>query len=928
MRVSPHDFFQSAFYRALAAACMVATPAAWAAPGSAGIVDVGLVQPADGSVQLRLRTSESIEPVLHWTGVALPAPYLLTLTWQGATVTLAQPLPQLPREGMGPVRSLTWQSSGGETRLQLQLSAAVTPRLRQVGNTWVLQLDLAPPAPPVASSVAPPAAQAAAVKQAPPTPPHKRSDNPRQQETLLVEVEVNGEALPGIVQVERMADGRLVMPASAWRAARLRAAGDAVTPAGNEPGYSLDAVPGLAYRIDRGQLKLLVTAPTGAFDASSVKMTDAPLVPPNAAAPGAYVNYDFSGVRDAGGSSYGGLLEGVAFNRWGALSSGMAVVGDGTGHHAVRTETYFRRDMPAGMEALVIGDTIGSGGAWSRPVRYGGVRYSRDFSLAPGYVVTPMPTISGSAALPSTVDVLVNSQKQSTSNLPIGPFALTNVPVVNGAGEVNVVVRDLRGVETVISQSYYASPSLLAAGLSDFSIEAGSLRENFGTVSNGYGPVFAAGTYRYGFTPAITGGARVELQRTRQAAGVDATALLGTFAVVRGAAALSRTSDSDPSGGASGTRWLAAVERVTPSGGGSAQLEHFSSGFRPFAAVAQETRPRDRLQVGGGMPLGAGVNAGASYTWQTTWDGDRFALAAVNLGVKLPANIYLSAYASMQVGATRGWSAGLNLLMPLESHIALSSSTRRNTDGTTATSVQATRASPQGPGWGWSVAASDVPGQLARAKALINTNSGQLSAEANAAKNGNAVRLGANGSIGWLEGLAFASRRIDQGAFAVVSVGDLAGVAVSRSNQVAATTNSHGLALVTGLLPYEKNQLTINAEDLPMDVDVSGTREVLVPYARSGVVVKFPVKRSRNALVVLHRPDGTDVPAGARVRVTPGGHEFVVARRGEVYLMDVQMENQIEVRFKEGDCALRVVLPDASGAEARIGPLTCAAATP
>ncbi len=62
-----------------------------------------------------------------------------------------------------------------------------------------------------------------------------------------------------------------------------------------------------------------------------------------------------------------------------------------------------------------------------------------------------------------------------------------------------------------------------------------------------------------------------------------------------------------------------------------------------------------------------------------------------------------------------------------------------------------------------------------------------------------AVRLGVNGAVGRLKGLGFASRRIDQGAFAVVRVGDIAGAEVSLSNQVLARTNSKGLALVTGL---------------------------------------------------------------------------------------------------------------------------------
>jgi len=146
---------------------------------------------------------------------------------------------------------------------------------------------------------------------------------------------------------------------------------------------------------------------------------------------------------------------------------------------------------------------------------------------------------------------------------------------------------------------------------------------------------------------------------------------------------------------------------------------------------------------------------------------------------------------------------------------------------------------------------------------------------------------------------------------------------------VVAVTNSQGLALVTGLLPYQLNQLTLDADLLPFDMDIGGIRETVVPYARSGAFINFPVKRSRDALVVLQQPDGAPVPAGARVTLTPGNQAFIVARRGELYLLDLSDDNRIEVRWKGGGCALVLKMPPAvpGAAPPRIGPLLCGGAT-
>jgi outer membrane usher protein len=745
-----------------------------------------------------------------------------------------------------------------------------------------------------------------------------------QPETLLVEIEVNGQPLAGIVRAERLADGSLALPLEAWKAVGLRAVGEPRALPDGQRGYTLESVPDLKYRIDRARLTLALTVPAAAFDPAAYSLVDPRVSPPNVASPGMYLNYSLVAThQESGSSAYGGTLEGVIFNSSGSLVAGVAVSGDGHAITAIRTETYWRKDWPGSMETLVLGDAVGSDGGWSRPVRFGGVRYGRDFSLAPGYISYPLPALSGSAALPSTVDVLVNNQRQASASVKPGPFDLTNVPVVSGAGEINLVVRDLRGVETVITQSYYTSPQLLAAGLSDFSAETGALRRNFGSESNDYGSVFAAGSYRYGFNPGLTAGGRVELQGMRQAGGLEATGLLGTVAVARAAAAWSRSNEENDSGQRSGARWLAAIERTTPQATGAVQWEHFDAGFVQFGAAAGEIRPRERLQANAGVALGGVVSVGTSYIRQTTWSGDRFTLAGANLGFALPGNIYLSVFASRELNTGKGWSGGLNLLVPLGSQYTFLATSNRDTAGKMINSVQATSAAPPGPGWGWSVRASDLATQRAQAGVTLNTNYGQFTAEANAGKDANAIRVGADGSFGWLEGLPFATRRIEQGAFAVVRVGDLEGVEVSRSNQVVATTNSRGLALVPGLLPYQKNILTVNPDQLALDINIGGVEETVVPYARSGVRVDFPVRRSHNVLAILHQPDGAPVPPGARVIVSPSNQEFIVAKRGQVYLMDLQADNRIDVRWKEGSCSLPLALDPAKGGEAQVGPLIC-----
>lgn len=893
--------------------------------------------PGTGNGFLTGNFSKAIGPIVHPARLftAIPVrPDGLRL-WPQHQIFTALCLGALPLTGGAaePTPSTASTAQAGEETLQLRLrldtaighmqtwaSKDSSPLQRSPGTGT--DIETAPQAP---------AKESIGAAVAPRLKPQAQVSNSTQKpaqgaETLLLEVFVNGQPLPGIIRVERLADARIVLPLEEWALTRL------ITPAAapialpdDQRGYALQDAPGLRYALDGSLQTLQITVPASAFQATSLVLGAGQGPPPKPALPGVYFNYDGVVTHAQGRPDTGGVLvEGIAFSGPDSLVSGAVLTHDGVARRTVRTETFWRRDLPGSMEALVLGDTIGSGGAWSRPVRYGGLRFARDFSLAPGYISYPMPTLQGSAALPSTVDVIVNNQRRS-SNLTVGPgpFDLTNVPVVSGSGEVNLVVRDLRGVETVITQKYYLSPRLLAPGLSDFSLDAGRLRRNYGLYDSGYGPGFAAATYRYGLNNALTGEGRVEVQKTRKAAGFEVSGLVGTLGVAQATAAWSRSDPDGRDSPRSGGRYLLAFERSAPlAGGGSLQLEHFDAGFRQFGDLGSEVRPRDRLQAQTGMSLER-LSLGVSYTRQTTWEGDNFRLLALSIGTPIFDRLFLSLYATKRLGPEGSWSAGMSLVMPLEQQRSVIATSTRDNDGRFTTAVQASQSPPVGPGWGWQVRASDQARQRAQADAILNTDFGQLRAEANAGNSNHTVRLGASGSVGWLAGLPFATRRIDHGAFAVVRVADLPDVPVYRSNQIAATTNSQGLALVTGLRPYQQNQLSLDPDQLPFNLQINGVEEMVTPYARSGIFVDFPVRRMRNAQLVLQQPDSTPVPAGALVTLLPGRQTFVVGQRGEAYLTDLKDSNRLLATWENGTCELTVALGPAGDGEPRIGPLIC-----
>jgi outer membrane usher protein len=882
---------------------------------------VSVVPQEGAAVRIRIDVPAGSEPVLAWAGLRGPGPYPLALIWSDAALELAAPLPAMPHAPTGPLQSIALRTVGSTDRLEVLLRQPVYPRLRRIGSTWFLDLlpetrqSIAVSPPPAPGGVAP----AAPSRVVAPEP-------------LLVDLTVNGLRQADIARAELLPDGKLLIASENWEAARLAPVGAQLEMSDGTPAFAVDQVPGARFSVDRQLQRIDIEVPPAAFIAESMAVASRAQAAPGRSSSGALLNYDVTVTRPGNGtpSTSGATVEAIGFGRFGTAVTSAVLSDDGTGRKGARLDSYWRYDMPDSMQSVVVGDTIGVGGGWSRPVRYGGLRWGRDFGLRPGFVQMPLATVTGEAALPSTVDLLINDSRRFSQSVRPGPFDLTGVPVITGAGELSMVVRDLLGRQTVIRQSYYASPRLLAPGLTDFSMEAGWLRTGFGRDSD-YGESFAAATVRRGMTPRVTAEGRIEVQRDRQATGLEVTGLLGTWGVGRVAGAVSR----DQLGGAPGQGALMqlGIERRTPLGGGAVQYEYATRDFSPFGESrlpgAADLRSREQVLGSIGGRLWGTVNGGVNYVRRVRWNGDRASSLGLSLSFPI-AQASLTVSAARRLDDGREWSGSINLNVPLGGDFYTAARAERQEDGSTAASVLAVRTPPAGPGTGWRVESSTDASQRARVGVQQNTNRGDLTAEVVADADARvSSRAGLRGTLGMMSGLPFASRPIGHGSFAVVQVEGMSGVPIKRSNQVVAETDERGLAFVPGLVPWHRNVIEIDVADLPLDVEVSGVTQEVVPYARSGSLVSFDVRRARQALLVLRQADGQPVPVGTRVQVLDGG-EFRAGRRGEVWLTDLTADRQrVRVSWKGHGCELDLRIPPSEdGAASTVGPIVCKQGSP
>jgi outer membrane usher protein len=763
------------------------------------------------------------------------------------------------------------------------------------------------------------------------------AEPPDLQEAVL-EVTLSAKEPGEMMIVLRGREGQLYLEQNDFERLRLHLPQTAAYMHDGRRYFDPTAIKGCTVAIDETSQRAIISAPASALDTTRLSAAARQSPPVTPASPGAFLNYQLSAQRidsqDTGGAftelgvfAAAGVVTSTAVARYGGADYGYA-------NQLVRLDTTYTRDFPDVLETLNVGDTISDTGTWGYALRYAGVRWSRNFSLRPDLLTTPLLTTGGTATVPSTVDVFVNNQLVTSNQLPAGPFVIDRLPTVSGTGDVSVVVRDALGREQVLTQTFYSSTTLLAQGLTQFSVNLGTVRDNYALDSNQYGGMLGEYTYRRGLTDTFTLEGHAEYLSgdpnaadftDAHAAGLNGAFGIGKIGILNVTAAAG--------GDSNGSGWLSGAG-FEHRGTNTSFVVNALWASPDFAQVGQALdaamRMRERDLVQTGIGLGRYGSLSLAYVRETYRDSplqQTLGLTqTITFGRTGTLNLTVTrthTAAELPTPAQNSTSAYLIFVVPLSNRRA-ASLTGVGGSGAGAPTNQViaslTQSPPVGPGSGYRLNLSTAGNYDADWRQQFHSADLELEAARNMGLNGQSATL--SGAMTFIDGQLNTTRSVN-GSFAMVDVAGLADVPVYVENQLTTHTDDTGRALLYNLRPYEANHISITPEDLPLDTTIGASSTVMAPPYRSGVIARFPVERVRSGTFRLVTEDGKPVPVGAVVKLK--GTLFPVVLNGMVYVTGYDHGMSAEASWTGGHCSFRLEPPPPDDPLPDMGTIQCRA---
>ncbi|MFV5662066.1 fimbria/pilus outer membrane usher protein [Acinetobacter pittii] len=656
----------------------------------------------------------------------------------------------------------------------------------------------------------------------------------------------------------------------------------------------------------------------------------------------AILNYSLYNTITNDENVFSGTAEGIFNSAIGNFSSGVLYNGSNENSYShekwVRLETKWQYVDPEKIRIYTLGDFISNSPDWGSSVRLAGFQWSSAYSQRGDIVTSALPQFSGSAALPSTLDLYVNQQKIYSGLVPSGPFDIKQLPFISG-NEVTLVTTDATGQQSITKKPYYFSSKILAKGINEFSVDVGVPRYNYGLYSNDYDDAaFASGAIRYGYSNSLTlsGGAEASTDGLSNLGTGFAKNVLG-IGVINADIAASQYKDEN------GYSTLLGLEgRISKNISFNTSYRKVFDNYFDLARVSQVRYLKDN-QINPESQNYLNYSALADEIFRAGINYNFYAGYGVYLGynqIKYSDNSYKLLSTNLSGSLDKKWGFYASAYKDYENHkdygiyfaLRYTPSSKVNAITSVSSDSGSLRyrqeifglSEPQIGSFGWGGYVErdqDANENNASVYASYRARAAYLTGRYNRFGDNDQVALSATGSLVAAAGRIFAANEIGDGYAVVTNAGPQSQIINGGVNLGA--TDKSGRFLIANLRPYMSHHIYLDPSYLPLEWEVSSTNQTAFVGYRQGTLVDFGAHQVISGLVKLVDQNNSPLMPGYTVRIN-GQQNGMIGYDGEVFIPNLLKQNKLEVDLLDhGSCQVDFTYNSNQYSTKKLGPYIC-----
>ncbi|EHP5210648.1 fimbrial biogenesis outer membrane usher protein, partial [Escherichia coli] len=610
-------------------------------------------------------------------------------------------------------------------------------------------------------------------------------------------------------------------------------------------------------------------------------------------------------------SYYASLDPGVNIGSWRVRNSGIWMKGyDGDSKYQ-NSYLYAERDLRELKSKLLLGESS-TGSEIFDSIPFKGIRLSTSDDMIPYIERAFVPTVRGVANSVARIDVRQNGYLIYSTEVPSGPFALSDIPASEGS-DLEVTVTEDNGAVQHFTVPFNSPAISIKSGSLRYDLTLGKYRPYYNTSREDN---FGHFTVIYGFNELLTGYTGVQASSNYFSGAVGLGFNLYNLGAVSLDGVYSRNGyNADEAGSAVRIRYNKILSETNTSFN-LASYQYASKNYSTFADSMERERrysgvwkKKNDISISIRQSFNDYGNIDLSLNKTTYWDQKDESYANFSYSTSLFNR------ASLTVGWDRFLESYYNnekedvfsasISIPFGRWLNTSSTNLRyqivsERDDSVSNSISLNGLTYDNRlSWGISQGINSKNSNKNRMalNTSLRNSFGTMSAMYNYSRQLTQYGGGLNGSIVLHDqGITFGQRI--NGAAALIDVDGAENVSVSYKPGI--VTDSNGFAIVGGLSTYRKNDIYLEQSNIDSNTSIDKTISSVVPTDKAIVRATFATTKGNKAIFKLLNRDNSPVKFGAVVNVSKKESVSIVGDDGKVYVAGLDKNGILDVQWGKG----------------------------